>query len=311
MATTITIIIQGIILFVSSGVYGVGEEPRNTGAAIAIHSDGRMGSYDVMLPDHKPQLILVASEVATSPMPALFRRDANDYVADLAGHRIQVGIVTNGVCTGMTGAGATGDLAAMNVPDISKLGLDSTVIDDNARPTSANDYKDIDPDRVAAWLEMRDGALTTEGQSDMVAEFRPATDVQFNPIQRVQWRTPNAAPCLIVTPFGGAPVYVVFKPTVSPVVRYENRPVVAGGGHRHGRAFASYDFELLYDVLDKKPDIPPVPHQLFLDAIVHGEAPFLRDCVKACTAASSPNTDPVTGLNCGPGTNPTPGSPHP
>jgi hypothetical protein len=201
----------------------------------------------------------------------------------------------------------------MNVPDISKLGLPSTVLMDSARPTSDGKYKDIEKALVAGWLEMRDGTMTTEGTSTttegtstMQAEFRPATTVKFIPIRKVQWKTPNLAPCLIVTPFGGTPGVVVFNEDTSPIVRYENLPA----GHSHGRAFASYDFELLYDVLDEKPAIPPIPHQVFLN--VADEAKFLRHCVRSCADASAPQTgDPVSGVNCGPGTNPNPGDPKP
>jgi hypothetical protein len=310
--TEIHVLIQGIIMFVSSTVYGVSD--RNTGGAIAVHASPHVGKYDVMLPEHKAKLFIPIDRVAIST-PPLTETEGTSYVIALDGARVQIGNYSSRGCGQTGGAGPAGDLSKMNVPDVPRLTA-VTRIRDDSRPTQTGIYSGIDPNRVSAWLNMSGGTLdVVPTATPTQAEFRPKTQITYTPVAAVKWTTnPITSPCVTITPFrGGSPTVV--RLTADPLIemRFENLPVPAPQGHSHGRLGASYDFELLYDLLDAQPVIPPIPHHLLPDPAA-GETPFLKECFQTCitqSAGHAPTGDSVSGLNCGPGNNSDPGHPKP
>jgi len=311
----IEVLIEGLILFVSSGVYKNGL--TGTGAAVAVHANARPGTYGVDLPAHSAELLIRAEPVrkllpegTTLPLdPA-----KENYVVELTGKRVQLGTFANDQCSTVDPRnvpGAGGSLK--NVPDLTKLGLPSTHISDDARPSSKGEYKFIDPVRVSGWLEMLDGTLKDDTPSKTRAEFRPSGQ-EFEPAHGATWTVPNAtAPCLVITPFrSGKTITVVFedaKPKAT--MEYRNLPVPMGGGHFHGRIGAGYDYELLYDIFEQKPTIPPVPHLLFKRPAEVGDQASADACKAFCEVVQKPTADPVSGINCGGGGDPNPGDPKP
>jgi hypothetical protein len=312
--TDIQVLIQGLVLLVSSGVYQHGLS--GTGAAVAVHSAGRPGKYGVDLPQHKAEL-LVEKEPVVSSDPPLTDADLDasglNYVIPLAGQRIQVGSISGKQCktdSPLTTAGAGG--ALRNTPSLGDLSLPSTRISTDARPSSTGKYDAIDPNRVDGWLELLGGTLADDTPTGVMAELRPPATREYETAVGAKWTRPAVnAPCLLITSFRtGAQRIVVFDPGAPTVkMTFHSLPMTPQNGHRHGRPGVSYDFELLYDLFDQKPAIPPVPH-LHLPAKVAGlEAEYLRECALFCVATSKPTGDPVSGINCIDGFVPDPGDP--
>ena len=315
----VQILIQGLILFVSSGVYKPGL--AGTGAAVAIHAQDRPGTYGVDLPPHVAELLIEKEKVrkfVPSEDPPPLDPTKKFHVVTLDGMRIQLGTFDGTNCKAddpRTVAGAGGTLN--NTPDLTTLGLPSTRIRDGARPLSTGDYSVIKPEFVSGWLDMLGGTLTDDTPSKSMAEFRPSKKPlkQFEPALGAKWTVKNAtAPCLVITPFQRAtPLVVVFDST-KPLVKmtYRDLPVQPAPGHAaHGRIGASYDYELLYDIFDQQPDLPPVPHHLFKRPSGPNDQAALKACNAFCDKATKPTTDPVSGVNCGGGGDPTPGDPKP
>jgi hypothetical protein len=262
--TDTQVFIEGLILLVSSGVYKNGL--AGTGAAIAIHAKARPGTYGVDLPAHTGKLLIEKDKIlAVLPHGTTLPDDASGEfsVVALDGKRVQLGKFASNTCSTIdprTKAGAKDTLK--NTPDLTKIGLPSTRIRDDARPSSTGDYTKVDPAHVSGWLEMLDGTLVDDTPFGTKAEFRPPSKDTFEPARGAKWMVKAAAPCLVVTPFQmGSAIVVVFdssEPTVE--MKYKNLPVSAGSGHAHGRVGVSYDYELLYDIFEKQPTVPPLPH---------------------------------------------------
>jgi len=300
----IIVTIQGIIMFVATSVYG--GTGTNTGGALAVQTPvARPGKYGVELPIHEPRLIVRKADVLGGACTGrLVPKGSQECEVVLNGDRIQFGNYVSSSCNPIPfGAGATGDLGTMGVPDITKV-LQSTALAADARPNGTV-YSGINRALVAAWLDIPAGRLSVPSQLPEDAEFRPSLH-RYRPATTVEWTVDATAPCLVLTPFGGSATTIRFAPTGSELeVAYVNMPKPITG-HAHGRRGASYDFELMYDVLEEKPQVPPIPYHLrerpANDA--SAELNFVERCVAQCIEKNT--VDPVTGENCGPGTNPRP-----
>ncbi len=314
MASTIEVVIQGIILLTSPAVYD-GIASAKIGAAIAIRADGRSGKYDVKLPRHQAKLWIDTIAVA-EPVPSVLQQSegAARYHVDLSGQRIQFGTVVNGGCDPMPGGGAANMLLNDRVPDLTQLKLPSTKVADNARPTRLGDYSKIDTRLVRAWFNIADGELDViSNDPEIHAEFRPSL-YPYSAPAGVKWTLSNVAnPCMLITSFGGTDSVVWFED--GPIhISFENLPPPAALGHSHGRRGASYDFELFYDVLAAQPSVPPVPHYKLPDPMQATSDEIAVCIIHSCLRPNPTPTasgDPVSGVNCGPGKNPDPGNPPP
>lgn len=314
--TDIQVFIQGLVLLVSSGVYKHGL--TGTGAAVALHAEGRPGKYGVDLPRHDAVLLIDKDPVLTSDPPLTEVDGANHYVVHLTGQRIQVGRF-DGQChtddpRGKPGAG--GSLESAPSLGSASLPLPSTRITDDSRPSSLGVYSGVvKPSRVDGWLELLGGTIADDTPTEVMAEIRPPATTEYKVAKGSMWTLRGVnAPCLVITPFeSGTTRTVVFDPGATTVtMTFKNSPVPSQNGHKHGRPGASYDFELLYDLFEQQPAIPPVPHlRLPEKTVAGGEAGYLRDCVTFCLNTSKPTTDPVSGSNCIDGFVGDPGDPHP
>jgi hypothetical protein len=303
--STIEVVVQGIIMFVAATVYdGTG---TGTGAAIAVRAATAVpGKYGVELPSHEPRL-RVKKLAIDGDCPAPFAEKGDDCRLDLTGYRIELGNYEVDKCKPLAGAGATGDMEG--VPELTDIKtLTSTKLIGRARPQGGggSDYKNIDPNLVAGWLNISQGDLQSkQSRLSGEAEFRPSLN-RYRPARDAKWVVEDVdAACLQVTPFGGAPAVVRFRDVPEIQIQYVNLPTVVEG-HVHGRRGASYDFELFYKILESQPDIPPVPHYLQeVPEVTAGDEPRLIRWMSECVAACLPqiSVDPSTGENCGPGKN--------
>ena len=274
---------------------------------------GRTGFYGVDLPKHEPRLVFKKDDVGGNCTGGLTQnpdpQHQDECFLNLTGVRLRVGNYESSQCNPLTGDGAEGDITA-NVGDVASLRLPGgTRLHAEARPVAGN-YNAVKPSRVAAWLDTPKGDVAVPSASSDSAEFRPSLH-KVQPTDSVLWSvdTDTDAPCLRVTPFGnGQEKTIILTPTsgVPTTIKYLNMPEPAGAGHTHGRRGASYDVELIYDLLEQRPNIPPVPFRLFERPLnnASAELEYMRDCVAECIARDTVNL--VTGENCGPLTNSAP-----
>lgn len=308
MSSTIEVLIQGMIMFVSASVYGTAA--TGTGAAIAIEASTtdrtgtlRRGQYGVTIPGHEAYLSIVKDAVADPGTTGRLKLtvDRQHYRVALAGDRIQIGTFVEDQCQPSTGDGASGDFVRLGIPDIAQFGLaSSTALAKDARP-HADVYSGISSQRVGGWLNMPGGKLELKEQLERDAEFRPSFPLyRYLPADVIQWSFDVSNPCMVITPFNTRlPVTIVRLRNNRIQMLYHNLPLEMSD-HVHGRRGASYDFELLYDILADKPSIPPIPY-LVPPELAANPLKGLKACIADCLDEDEVNVK--TGINCGPGGN--------
>jgi hypothetical protein len=323
--TEFKVLITGLVLLTAQELYVTGGD-KKAGAALAIAVPETNGKYDVEIPEHDPLLTIKKTDIAedgTVNPPTLLikgtdpgRVDASDAalrIVRLSGDRISFGEYdpkVPPVCKvflATAGNVADDSSGALNqIPRFSQLGITSFTLLPKAKP-DMGDFSTVSPALVAGWLDLPRGRLAVKHADDdkivPVAEFRPSRHQQVM-ASRVMWRAKTAEKmrgCIVVEPFkdppNSDPDIVIFLKGDVRTIQYTNL-AMDDSGEKHD--FASYDFEMFYNVLATPPAVPPIPYPF-------GSHKIISHAHDGETAPAAPDLDAegievngITGVNCGP-----------
>ncbi len=324
--TAVEVIVTGIIMLLRGST--IGFEPTNAmRAAIAVEDIGpRIGTYGVQIPSHEARLVVPSGDAfllfpsrRVRQLTAPAEKDTNGnvvvaakpfHVVSLKGDRIQFGtlVVTSQSSTCVPLAidrNAAGLDPLPGIPDMRNLTTSARLVSD-ALP-KGNDYSNISPLKVAAWLDFHSGAITANfhlGEEPIKSEFRPTRHVTTLP-DTVSWKFSGDSLCVSITPFSATKPDVVFKLNASSLqIGFQNVPIDDLTDVHPG---TSFDYELFYDVLASKPCPPPLPHAQIgqLAAATPVSVTVKNDEFRRLrpVPVHNPHGDDESGENCGPNQN--------
>jgi hypothetical protein len=293
MADEIRIIIAGMVLLAASGKIVINGDMSKLGAAIAVQgAKGRVGSYDVDIPEH--ETILSVDNVASvtgDTTPTRFKTDG----LHLKGERVQLGVLNGSDCAAIT-SGATKENSLMSLPHIDEFLKSASVLNDKTRPKTLTDFTNLKDGPVRAWLDLPStatvGTRHSEQRSEEAVEFRPSERLAMMSQQVEAKLARDNVNCVVVTSFANPANTLVYKLKSTGDVRidFKNVMVEDSGEMVPG---IGYDFELIYDLIVAKDPIPPLPYSLSAAA-------------SSSATRHVPGTElnAVRGVNCGPSTAP-------
>lgn len=265
--TDVTVVITGMILFVSPAAYD--QSGKIINAAVAANGTrASVSTYGVEIPIHVTKLRIAKSSVVAPVLkPAgRFFPDGTEYVIELQGDRVQFGTMSAGPCTPLAGSGTLETRPSfVDVPRLDEIVSDKIRLIDGAFP-KGGDFKTINPAIANGWLDIPDGILRSRHSHNKIndtVEFRPSRRVVSLP-DEVEWTWNSTnADCLLITPFQdpNAAITVNFQPNQRFGARYFN---INEDEAKSGEVIKGigYDWELLWNLLDGVPAPKPLPYAL-------------------------------------------------
>jgi hypothetical protein len=300
----IIVSISGMILLMAPVAY----DPSATAskaihAAVAVNATDPTSSYGMDIPQHFATLSFTTSDLATVIESGIHLvKDGDDSRLDLKGNRVQFGNVDrNGACIAIQDDPKSNPSITNSIRELPRMGdlVEKSDLADYTHPVGGV-FKDIDPNKVAAWFEIPMGRLRAKHK------VSPQDDeVMFHPLHRnamvaekVEWHIQaGKTDCVVVTSFDEKNrIDIPFKPGVDVSVDYRNDADMDSGDVMPGIGF---DFEVLYGLYKYPPAMPPLPFSVKLLNLLNEMGDHLgKDFVP---------TNSTTGVNCGPATIPSGG----
>ncbi|HYC87919.1 MAG TPA: hypothetical protein VEO54_01805 [Thermoanaerobaculia bacterium] len=274
----ISVFFTGLVVLMSGSMLHV-EPPENIFAAVAVEDNAKpevpaISTYGVVLPVHDAVLELVTPDavaVAGRNQQRLFmatdqQGNETGLAIGLSGDRVQFGSWDDGKsrCApffSKDSEGAVTDESFEDVPQLSRI-LPASELADGTHPVDG-DYSTIRREVVSSWLDIHGGTFSARVRPAHVErDFLPSRHKQRLATQAVlKFEVPDDTPaCVMITPFGaGRPDVVIKLPDHGVKIKFRNAARAAARATDTFRG-VTYDFELFYQLLRRRPCPPPIPH---------------------------------------------------